>query len=87
MLLWFHCSVWHCSACVAATCQSSRELTTTADNPLVVQAGSTFGWQKYVGSDGICIGVDTFGASAPGPVLYKEFGISADAVSAALDKL
>jgi transketolase len=73
--------------CVAAMCQSSKELQTTADTPVVAQAGSTFGWQKYVGSDGICIGVDTFGASAPGPVLYKEFGISADAVSAALDKL
>jgi transketolase len=52
-----------------------------------LQAGSTFGWEKYTGSDGICIGVDTFGASAPGPVLYKEFGISADAVSDALNKL
>ena len=66
---------------------AAPELETIADNPVVVQAGSTFGWQKYVGSEGICIGVDTFGASAPGPVLYKEFGISADAVSAALDKL
>jgi transketolase len=52
-----------------------------------IEAGSTFGWEKYTGSDGICIGVDTFGASAPGPVLYKEFGISADAVSDALNKL
>jgi transketolase len=62
-------------------------LTSADKSMLTAQAGSTFGWQKYVGPDGICIGVDTFGASAPGPVLYKEFGISADAVTEALNKL
>lgn len=88
VLLWFTVLVGRCSASVRCShVPVEQELQTTADNPVVVQAGSTFGWQKYVGSDGICIGVDTFGASAPGPVLYKEFGISADAVSAALDKL
>lgn len=51
------------------------------------QAGSTFGWQKYVGDKGITIGVDTFGASAPGPVLYKQFGIGPEAVTDALNKL
>ena len=45
-----------------------------------LEAGSTFGWQKYVGSAGKCIGVDTFGASAPGPVLYEKFGITSAAV-------
>merc|ERR1719387_107701 len=45
-----------------------------------LEAGSTFGWQKYVGSAGKCIGVDTFGASAPGPVLSEKFGITSAAV-------
>mmetsp|Transcript_32881 Transcript_32881/g.39802 ORF Transcript_32881/g.39802 Transcript_32881/m.39802 type:complete len:739 (-) Transcript_32881:162-2378(-) len=45
-----------------------------------IEAGSTFGWQKYVGSQGIAIGVDGFGASAPGPVLYEKYGITTEAV-------
>lgn len=48
-----------------------------------IEAGSTFGWDRYVGSGGKSIGVDTFGASAPGPKLYEEFGITSDAVVAA----
>ncbi len=58
-----------------------------ATPPPVSQAGSTFGWEKYVGSNGISIGVDTFGASAPGPVLYKQFGITTEAVVDAVNKL
>ncbi|GBG76005.1 hypothetical protein CBR_g21246 [Chara braunii] len=41
-----------------------------------VEASSTFGWHKYVGPAGKCIGVDGFGASAPGPVLYEKFGFT-----------
>jgi len=52
-----------------------------------IEAGSTFGWQKFTGSDGIAIGVDTFGASAPGPVLYEKFGISKEAVVTAAKSL
>ena len=48
-----------------------------------IEAGSTFGWEKFVGAGGKSIGVDTFGASAPGPLLYEKFGITADAVAAA----
>ena len=51
-----------------------------------MQAGSTFGWARYVGDKGTSIGVDTFGASAPGPTLYKQFGISAEAVADAINK-
>lgn len=43
-----------------------------------IEAGSTFGWLRYVGFEGKAIGVDHFGASAPGPTLYKEFGITAE---------
>lgn len=48
-----------------------------------VEAGSTFGWGKYVGDAGKSIGIDTFGASAPGGALYEMFGITVDAVEAA----
>lgn len=45
-----------------------------------VEAGSTFGWERWVGSQGRSIGIDHFGASAPAEVLYEKFGITVDAV-------
>ncbi|XP_043715590.1 transketolase, chloroplastic-like [Telopea speciosissima] len=48
-----------------------------------IEAGSTFGWEKFVGPKGKSIGIDTFGASAPADKIYKEFGITAEAVVAA----
>ena len=41
-----------------------------------IEAGSTFGWDKYVGRGGIKIGIDEFGASAPAPDLYNHYGIT-----------
>ena len=52
-----------------------------------IEAGSTLGWYKYVGLDGVAIGVDTFGASAPYEKLYEEFGLTVDAMVAAAKKL
>jgi transketolase len=49
---------------------------------LAVEAGSTLGWQRYVGQAGDVIGIDHFGASAPAKTLLKEFGFSADNVVA-----
>ncbi len=40
------------------------------------EAGATMGWWKYVGRDGITIGIDRFGASAPGPIALEKLGIS-----------
>lgn len=45
-----------------------------------VEALSTFGWGKYVGLDGISIGIDTFGASAPAKFLFEKFGFTEDAI-------
>ncbi|MFN8529228.1 MAG: transketolase [Anaerolineae bacterium] len=45
-----------------------------------IEAGVTFGWQKYVGLQGIAIGVDRFGASAPYQRIYQEYGLTVDAV-------
>ncbi len=52
-----------------------------------IEAGITKGWVKYIGRDGISIGVDKFGSSAPGDVVMKEYGITSEAVVAAVDKL
>ena len=49
---------------------------------LSVEAGSTLGWERYVGRDGGSIGVDTYGASAPGGVIMKEYGFTVDNVVA-----
>jgi transketolase len=51
-----------------------------------VEAGATMGWWKYVGRDGVVIGLDRFGASAPGPIAMEKLGIStAHVVEAAKD--
>ncbi len=54
---------------------------------LAVEAGATLGWWKYVGTGGDVIGIDRFGASAPGPVVMKELGFSAENVAARAKKL
>ncbi|MDK2981034.1 MAG: transketolase [Chloroflexota bacterium] len=52
-----------------------------------VEAGVTMGWGKWVGSQGVSVGLDHFGASAPGGTLFKEFGFTADNVYATAKKL
>ncbi len=47
---------------------------------VAIEAGSEVGWHKYVGSNGIFIGMKNFGESAPYEALYKHFNISADYV-------
>jgi transketolase len=41
-----------------------------------IEAGATMGWWKFVGRDGVAIGLDRFGASAPGPIALEKLGIS-----------
>ena len=45
---------------------------------LAVEAASSFGWHKYLGFDGDILSIDHFGASAPGDVLFKEFGFTVE---------
>lgn len=45
-----------------------------------IEAASTFGWQRYTGSGGLNIGIDSFGGSAPAGDLFKHFGFSAEAI-------
>jgi transketolase len=45
-----------------------------------IEAASSFGWERYVGSRGAMIGVDRFGESAPGPRVMREFGFTAEQI-------
>ena len=49
---------------------------------LSVEAGASFGWHKYVGTEGDTVSIDRFGASAPGGVCMEKFGFSVDNVLA-----
>jgi transketolase len=51
---------------------------------VAVEAGSTMGWEKWVGSEGKIIGIDHFGASAPAEVLTEKFGFTAEHVADAI---
>lgn len=51
-----------------------------------VEALSEFGWGKYLGLDGEFIGMNSFGASAPGGQLFEHFGITKDSVVAAVKR-
>ncbi|BAY75853.1 transketolase [Nostoc linckia NIES-25] len=54
---------------------------------LAVEAGSSFGWHKYVGTEGDIVSIDRFGASAPGGVCLEKFGFSVDNVLAKAKQL
>ena len=45
-----------------------------------IEAASPFGWERYVGLEGAIIGVNRFGASAPGPIVMREFGFTPEHV-------
>jgi transketolase len=47
-----------------------------------IEAGATFGWERYVGLHGLKIGIDRFGVSAPAPDAYDYFGLTPDKVAA-----
>jgi transketolase len=52
-----------------------------------IEATVTASWAKYVGLDGVCIGIDRFGLSAPGATVMKELGITAEHVLEAVKSL
>lgn len=61
--------------------QAYREELLPADALIVsIEAGVTLGWQAVTGANGLNIGLDRFGASAPAEVLFKHFGFSAEAI-------
>jgi transketolase len=52
-----------------------------------IEAGVTFGWERYVGPGGASIGVDRFGASAPYERIYEELGLTPQAVADAVGRV
>jgi len=52
-----------------------------------VEAGATFGWSRYLGDAGLAIGIDRFGASAPGEINLEKLGITAERVVQAVRSL
>jgi transketolase len=54
---------------------------------VAIEAGATLGWERYVGEDGLVIGLDHFGASAPASVLYEQFGLTSANVVAGVLRL
>ena len=46
-----------------------------------IEAGTTFGWERYTMVNGLRFGIDGFGASAPAEDLYQHFGLTADAIA------
>ena len=46
-----------------------------------IEAGVTQGWERYLGTEGTAIGVDRFGASAPGDRVMEEYGLTAEHVA------
>lgn len=49
---------------------------------LAVEAASPLGWERWTGTNGAILGVDTFGASAPYQVIYREFGLTPENIAA-----
>jgi transketolase len=65
----------------AAQSDDYRERTLPAGVPvLVIEAGSPVGWQSFVGPRVAVVGIDTFGSSAPGPVVMEHYGFTAENV-------
>ena len=54
---------------------------------IAIEAGSTLGWDRYIGDKGIALGIDHFGASAPGNIVLGKFGITVDNVVDAAKKM
>ncbi len=47
---------------------------------IAIEAGIPMGWERYVGSDGVVIGIDGFGASAPGGTVLEKFGFTPERI-------
>ncbi|MEG0628829.1 MAG: transketolase [Enterococcus sp.] len=54
---------------------------------VAIEAASPFGWERYIGSEGKMIGIDHFGASAPGDYILKQFGFTVENVVSTFNEL
>ncbi|MDQ3186118.1 MAG: transketolase [Pseudomonadota bacterium] len=64
-----------------------RVLPVAMQKRVTVEAGTSFGWERFAGSEGTIIGIDRFGASAPAEETMKRFGFTAERVTAAALRL
>jgi transketolase len=48
---------------------------------VAVEAASPFGWDKWIGEEGVFIGMETFGESGPASEVYAHFGITAERIT------
>ena len=62
-------------------------LPTEIKSRIAIEAGSTIGWYRFVGTEGAVIGLDHYGASSKPDILFKEFGISVENIVATAKKL
>jgi transketolase len=70
-----------CTLCFAMQSDGYRDQVLPQGVPLLaIEAGTSLGWKSYVGPQIEVIGVDTFGASAPGPVVMQHYGFTAENV-------
>lgn len=54
---------------------------------VVVEASKDFGWGRYVGLDGAILGMESFGASAPGSELFDIYGFKAEPIAATVNEV
>ena len=70
--------------------QYKREIMNETKYKISIEAGLTEPWEKYVGENGICFGIDEFGKSAPGKDVYESFYLTSEyivsRIEAMLDK-
>ena len=73
------------SRCLASSCLNSRTRPIAGKcwvpfSEIAIEAGSPFGWTRYVRHEGDVVGMRSFGASGPAEALYQHFGITAERV-------
>ena len=56
----------------------------TAPVRAAIEAGVRMGWDRFIGTDGVFVGMTGYGASGPAPAVYKHFGITAEALADAV---
>jgi len=59
----------------------------TVTSRISVEAASSFGWERYIGTSGVPISIDIFGASAPGSIMMEKFGFSVEHIVVEARKL
>jgi transketolase len=68
--------------------QAYKESVMPAGIPrIAIEAGVPFGWSKYTGSDELVLGINTFGASAPGDIVYEKYGFTVENIVAMVQKI